>query len=208
MNTVRNTVLLYQKKMKKPYKYKLPKGFKIADSPIKGQGLFSTHNRAKGKIIGEGEHPSHVHDKRFADSFIRTALGTFINHSEEPNCELVLIDDAFYLKTIKKIRVGDEMTIKPERLGMFDEFYKLTPAQIAEHNRMMSAAKDKVIDDAKIWVEAKDKEKVRLLGEDILNGAIVMNAWDTNVRSVFLWFSVNGWGAQQDAASKWLNNHP
>lgn len=194
--------------MKKPYKFQLPKGFKIGDSVIEGQGLFSVYNRAKGKIIGEGEYPTHVHDKRFIDAFSRTALGTFINHSDDPNCELVLVGDAYFLKTIKKIKVGDEIFVKYGKLGIFHDFYEMSAEEKERHHKRMADAKEGVINQAKVWVEGDDKESMRILAGEILDGALVLGAWDTNVRSVFLWLSINGRGLQPDMASRWLAKKP
>lgn len=193
--------------MKKPYKYQLPKGFKISDSGIEGQGLFSTHNRTKDKIIGEDEYPTHIHDKRFIDAFSRTALGTFINHSDDPNCELVLVDDAYFLKTLKKISVGDEITIKYGKLGIAHSFYEMSPEQKKHHTERMEKARLDVINSANVWVMAEDKEKVRNLAEDILNGAVVLNTFDSNIRLVLKWLEINGRGLQKDGATKWLERH-
>ena len=190
--------------MKKPYKYQLPKGFKIQDSEVEGQGLFSTHNRAKGNVIGEGVYPTHVHDKRFDDAFARTALGTFINHSDDPNFELELINDAFFLKTIKQIKVGDEVTVKYGKLGIFHDFFKMTPEQEAHHRERMEAAKNDVIEWGEAWIRIENKETVRSLAGEILNGAIVMDAWDGNIKEVFIWIANNGNAAQPTLAKDWL----
>lgn len=190
--------------MKKAYKYQLPKGFKIQDSEVEGQGLFSTHNRAKGNVIGEGVYPTHVHDKRFDDAFGRTALGTFINHSDNPNFELVLIDDAFFLKTIKQIKVGDEVTVKYGKLGIAHSFFKMSPEQEKHHKERMDKAKSDVIMMGEVWVDVEDKESVRVLAGEILNGAIVMDAWDDNIKEVFIWIAKNGYLSQPVLAKKYL----
>ena len=48
--------------------------------------------------------------------FIRTPLGGFINHSEEPNCVLILTQDwddyrIYNLYTLQKIHMGEEITL-------------------------------------------------------------------------------------------------
>jgi SET domain-containing protein len=48
--------------------------------------------------------------------YIRTPLGGFINHSEEPNCYLVLSQDwddyrVYNLMTLCEIQEGDEITL-------------------------------------------------------------------------------------------------
>ena len=190
--------------MKKAYKYQLPKGFKIQDSDVEGQGLFSTHNRAKGNIVGENVYPTHVHDKRFDDAFGRTALGTFINHSDDPNFELVLIDDAFFLKTLKQIKVGDEVFVKYGKLGIAHNFFKMTPEQEKHHRERMDKAKSEVIMMGEVWIDIEDRESVRILAGEILNGAIVMDAWDDNIKEVFIWIANNGRLSQPDLAKQYL----
>ena len=44
--------------------------------------------------------------------YIRTPLGGFVNHSEEPNCKLREVGHEMYLQTIKSIRKGEELTLK------------------------------------------------------------------------------------------------
>ena len=56
-----------------------------------------------------------IYDPNFEHDYIRTPLGGFINHSENPNCELVDKDDDYHyktIKTIKKIEAGKELTLK------------------------------------------------------------------------------------------------
>lgn len=185
------------------------KGLKIMDSNIDkgGQGVFSVYNRAKGNIIGEGIHPTHVPDKRFKDAFMRTALGTFINHSDDPNCELVLIDEAYYLKTIKKIKVGDEMTIRYGQLDIHHEFFKMSPEQIKAHRERMRNEALSIIPMAELWVKVDDKESVRSLGFEILNGSAVLNVFDENIKKCLEWHVENGKGLQPKAAKDWLEKY-
>ena len=66
----------------------LPAGLTIKESSIDGLGLFATKDWDAGEEIGI----SHVlckglhHD---IDEWIRTPLGGFINHSDNPNCFMV-----------------------------------------------------------------------------------------------------------------------
>ena len=58
---------------------------------------------------------SHVYDPEFQHNYIRTPLGGFINHSNKPNCELIEEDGDYNykkLKTTKKVKSGDELTLK------------------------------------------------------------------------------------------------
>jgi SET domain-containing protein len=84
----------------------LPIYLTIAKSSIEGLGLFATDNIDSGFTIGI----THISDDRFEDGYIRTPLGGFFNHSETPNCEVITDDEFIKLKTIKEIKVGEELT--------------------------------------------------------------------------------------------------
>ena len=97
-------------KCKESYK-PLPEYLAVGPSSIHGAGIFATEDIPKGIDIGI----SHVYDPNFQHDYIRTPLGGFINHSENPNCELIDDegnDDYKKLKTIKKIEQGEELTLK------------------------------------------------------------------------------------------------
>ena len=59
----------------------LPKEITIKKSPIEGLGLFATENIKKHSFIGI----THVRDEQFENKYIRTPIGGFYNHSNEPN---------------------------------------------------------------------------------------------------------------------------
>lgn len=84
----------------------LPEYLTIGKSEIDGNGLFATDNIDAKFIIGI----THVKDIRFEDGYIRTPLGGFFNHSETPNCEVIIDGDFIKLKTINEIKVGEELT--------------------------------------------------------------------------------------------------
>ena len=46
------------------------------------------------------------------DEIHRTPLGGFINHSDKPNCIKYLEGNKYYIKTTKKIRLGNELFLK------------------------------------------------------------------------------------------------
>ena len=60
----------------------LPDGLIIKDSGIEGQGLFTTRELAIGCNLGISHY-------RINNEYIRTPLGGFINHSDEPNCHKI-----------------------------------------------------------------------------------------------------------------------
>ena len=63
----------------------LPLEVTIKKSNIDGLGLFSTCSIGKGYNLGI----THISNPSFANHFIRTPLGGFINHSRRPNCKLI-----------------------------------------------------------------------------------------------------------------------
>ena len=96
-------------KKKEPYT-PLPEYLAIGPSDIHGAGIFATEDIPKGIDIGI----SHVYDPNFQHDHIRTPLGGFINHNDDSNCELIDDEDSDYkrVKTIKKIEMGKELTLK------------------------------------------------------------------------------------------------
>ena len=85
----------------------LPVGLTIKDSKVDGQGLFATKDIENGKWLGATHH-------YLWDEIVRTPLGGFINHSEDPNCQLVRLakSSVATLETTKNIKSGEELTLK------------------------------------------------------------------------------------------------
>ena len=77
---------------------RLPKCVTVKSSKIDGLGLHATEFIEAGTNLGE----THVlvHNQHRLE-WVRTPLGGFINHSEEPNCELIGIGKAKYIITIR-----------------------------------------------------------------------------------------------------------
>ena len=87
----------------------LPKEVTISSSKIHGLGLFSTEEILMHTFLGISHHKN-IGSK---DNYIRTPLGGFINHSDDPNCTLYKVGSEYlYLKTIKRIQKGTELTVK------------------------------------------------------------------------------------------------
>ena len=84
----------------------LPNNVTINNSEIEGLGLFATEDIAKGVEIGL----THIPDGDAPDGFIRTPLGGFYNHAEEPNCTIYIFAGFRFLRTIKDIKAGEEIT--------------------------------------------------------------------------------------------------
>jgi SET domain-containing protein len=85
----------------------LPAEVYIAESPFHGHGIFAAKSIPADYDFGI----THVADTRFPNGFIRTPFGGFINHSFEPNCRLLEIEDTLHIKTIKSIDKDQELTI-------------------------------------------------------------------------------------------------
>ena len=83
----------------------LPHGITIGNSKIQGLGLFSTNVFPDNFIIGISHHIVEY-------DIIRTPLGGFLNHSEQPNCELVENGNKYILRTVKSIAPGEELCVK------------------------------------------------------------------------------------------------
>lgn len=90
----------------KKYYKPLPPNLTIKPSLIEGLGLFATELIKADTNLGI----THVKDERFEDGYIRTALGSFFNHSENPNCKVVHENDFIYLVTIEDIQPNEELT--------------------------------------------------------------------------------------------------
>ena len=84
----------------------LPPYLTIKSSPIHGLGLYTNDDIPKGLLLGI----THVRHMDFEDGYIRTPLGGFFNHSTTPNCEIVDKGEYLYLKTMRDISKGQELT--------------------------------------------------------------------------------------------------
>jgi|TARA_B110000240_G_scaffold21788_1_gene22114 hypothetical protein len=101
----------------------LPTGLFIKDSNIEGQGLFTTRDLIAGCELGESHYRidtsgiESINEEENKNLFIRTPLGGFINHNEEPNCHRSQIRikpgfDKWIITVIKNITAGEELTLK------------------------------------------------------------------------------------------------
>ena len=98
-------------KLEKKETYKpLPDSLHIGESKIHGQGLIAKENISEGTDLGVSHY-------RKNDHLIRTPLGGFINHSEEPNItrKQITIEpywDKWTVTTTKDIKKDEELTLK------------------------------------------------------------------------------------------------
>ena len=86
----------------------LPECVTISASNIDGLGLFATEDILPNTVLGI----AHIYDEEFENSYIRTPLGGFFNHSEFPNCQAYMEGRFIMLKAIKLIKSGEELTAK------------------------------------------------------------------------------------------------
>ena len=83
----------------------LPFYLTIKESEIHGLGLYSLVKIPKDTTIGM----THI---EIENDLIRTPLGGFLNHSDNPNCERKQHNNSWFLKTINDIDKGKELTLE------------------------------------------------------------------------------------------------
>ena len=99
---------------KKEYYRPLPKCVTIAPSKVEGLGLHATKDIGSWESLGI----SHIEETSFPDGWIRTPLGGFVNHSDQPNCQFIDVIDYHNnlitkeLFTMKPIQAGEELVAK------------------------------------------------------------------------------------------------
>ena len=83
----------------------LPDGLTIKNSPIEGLGLFTNVEIKKNTFIGI----THIRDEQFDNKYIRTPLGGFYNHSNNPTVMRMVSD------FLPKLKFGD--VVDPKMAG-------------------------------------------------------------------------------------------
>jgi SET domain-containing protein len=113
----------------------LPKELTIKNSVIEGLGLFATTNIKANTFIGV----THIRDEQFENKYIRTPLGGFYNHSNNPTVMRMVSDSLPTLKfgdiidpnaNAKKLKDG-----KNDRENLF---YNLTEKSDAKYMFLVS----------------------------------------------------------------------
>ena len=82
----------------------LPKELTIKSSPIEGLGLYATVKIKNNIFIGV----THIRDEQFENKYIRTPLGGFYNHSNNPNV-MRMVSDA-----LPRLKFGDLVDLNKE----------------------------------------------------------------------------------------------
>ena len=113
----------------------LPKQLTIKKSPIEGLGLYATEDIKKNSFIGV----THVRDEQFENKYIRTPVGGFYNHSNEPNV-IRMVSDA-----LPKLSFGDSVDSKnnireekDSKKNLEDVFYHLQEKSDAKYMFLIS----------------------------------------------------------------------
>jgi len=113
----------------------LPKELTIKKSPIEGLGLYATESIKKNTYIGV----THIRDEQFENKYIRTPVGGFYNHSNDPNVIRMVSD------TLPKLKFGDivdtKKNIKEEKdkkTSLEDVFYHLQEKSDAKYMFLIS----------------------------------------------------------------------
>ena len=113
----------------------LPKQLTIKNSPIEGLGLFATENIKANTFIGV----THIRDEQFENKYIRTPLGGFYNHSNDPTVMRMVSN------MLPKLNFGDPVDTKA-KAKRFDEndtnrqnmYYNLNEKPDAKYMFMVS----------------------------------------------------------------------
>jgi len=108
----------------------LPKQLTIKKSHIEGLGLYATEDIKKNSFIGV----THIRDEQFENKYIRTPVGGFYNHSNEPNV-IRMVSDA-----LPKLKFGDNVDSKKNtreeresKKNLEDVFYHLQEKSDAKY---------------------------------------------------------------------------
>ena len=108
----------------------LPQQLTIKKSPIEGLGLYATENIKKNSYIGV----THIRDEQFENKYIRTPVGGFYNHSNDPNV-IRMVSDA-----LPKLKFGDHVDPKKDireekdkKTNLEDVFYHLQEKSDAKY---------------------------------------------------------------------------
>ena len=90
----------------------LPDELTIKSSPIEGLGLFATKEIKANTFIGI----THIRDEQFENKYIRTPLGGFYNHSDNPTVQRMvsnILPTLFNVK-IKNFFFGSVIGMTPQ----------------------------------------------------------------------------------------------
>ena len=87
-----------------------PGGWRIAPSPIHGNGIFTNNRYEKGEDIDLCFIRKSWTAKSPDQALIRTKFCAYVNHSEQANSELYQKGVMYILRAIEPIESGEEIT--------------------------------------------------------------------------------------------------
>ena len=104
----------------------LPKASTIAEY----SGERISHVEAMSRMIGtNGKHISQLNADQYIDGNIGGNETQYINHSCEPNADVVIADDSIMLFALREIVAGEEVTV--DYLNSFDQDHTLCRCRTA-----------------------------------------------------------------------------
>ena len=113
----------------------LPKCVTIKKSPIEGLGLYATEDIKANTFLGI----THIQDENFENNYIRTPLGGFYNHSNDPTVIRMVTD------VLPKLKFGDQVDpnantkkLKDGKNDRENMFYNLHEKSDAKYMFMVS----------------------------------------------------------------------
>ena len=119
----------------------LPKQLTIKSSPIEGLGLYAVEDIKKNLFIGL----THIRDEQFENKYIRTPLGGFYNHSNEPNVMRMVSDTLPILNFGETVDPNKTTTqIKDGKTEGENSFYHLQEKSDAKYMFLISVKDIKV----------------------------------------------------------------
>ena len=77
----------------------IPEELTLKNSPIEGLGLFATQDIKANSFLGI----THIRDEQFENKYIRTPLGGFYNHSNNPSVMRMVSD------SLPTLKFGDQI---------------------------------------------------------------------------------------------------
>ena len=122
----------------------LPKELTIKNSVIEGLGLFATANIKTNTFIGV----THIRDEQFENKYIRTPLGGFYNHSNNPTV-MRMVSDALPTQKFGDA-IDSNVNAKKLKDGKNDRenlFYNLNEKSDAKYMFLVSVKDIKVGDE-------------------------------------------------------------
>lgn len=86
-------------------------GARIGPSMIQGQGLIANTGYDAGDIVGPAIDKVNLGGD-LDQQHLQTALGRYVNHSSEPNTELIPLNEKQWgLRTLQEVAPGEELTV-------------------------------------------------------------------------------------------------